>query len=309
MRVLVIGRGPVAQSILSVLPEGIDAWAGLRTGGDRLDIAVARARRGGHGPVLRRSIPTIDVATDGSGRDRPHAGSVRWDAVLTTAPPRTEELRSVLAASPDALLAAVSQVPSDVVALRAAADGRPWALLVPEFLATREQPVRWWGPLGIGFAVAGPAASGLRGLFGADARTRSTGVHTLLGQAALVIPVVAGFRIGGETWAGMLAELHSVAAASTQARAAVSSLRRSSAIPVPAAAETAVLRSGLAAALRAAPVLAPVDLEAYMRAHFGHHTAQTLRMLDEWRALGAAAGLPTDAITALRDRFAATLGG
>ncbi|GAA1794934.1 hypothetical protein GCM10009768_25030 [Leucobacter iarius] len=305
MRVLVIGRGPVAHSLLSVLPEGIDTWAGLRSGADRLDVAIAPARRDGHGAAHRRSIPAIEVA----GGDDPPAGSVRWDAVLTTAPPHAEDLGRVLASSPDALLAGVSQAPSDVIALRAAAAGRRWGLLVPEFLATRERPVRWWGPLGLGFAVAGSAAPGLRALIGVGARTRRTGVHALLEQAALVIPVVAGFRIGGETWSGMLAEVPGIAAASVQARAAVSSLRRSPGSPFPAAAEVAALRSGLAVALRAAPAIAPVDLEVYMRSHFGHHTEQTLRMLDEWRAIGSAGGLPVDAITTLRDRFAATLGG
>lgn len=313
MRVLVIGRGPVARMLLSVLPEGIDAWAGLRTGADRLDIATARARRGGRGAVRRRSVPAIDVTGA-----HPPAGEERWDAVITTASPRVNELRRVLAGSPGALLAAVSQTPGDVVALRRAAAGLDWVVAVPEFLATREDPVRWWGPGGLAFALAGPGASRAASLLRGAARTRRTGVRRVLEQAALVIPVVAGFRIGGERWSGLLAELPAVSAASAQARAAVASARRSSAStrsagPAPAgrvtAAEAAALRAGLAVALRVAPTLVPIDLERYMRTHFGRHTGQTLRMLDEWSELGAAAGLPVDAIVALRERFATTLGG
>jgi hypothetical protein len=113
--------------------------------------------------------------------------------------------------------------------------------------------------------------------------------------SALLIPVVAALEKEGWSLAA-LTRSPRLALAARAARQACDALAvhegRSPPLPIRLGSRPAVLRT----LLRVGPRLPPVDLQAYLRAHFTKVGAQTRDMLDRYATLGRAVGLPVDAL-------------
>ncbi len=275
MRVLVVGQGPVARVLATSLAESHQVGFAVRERTAKSLLVETRRRR-----TARR---TVDLVTTGEG----------WDVVISTASPASPGVAELLAQP--AVVAAVTQVPSEVELLRELAGDRPWGLVVPEFFAGGTDPTWWWPRAR--FTVAGPAAVPLRSLF-PRRWSRHAALAAPLVSAAGTMPVVAGLQAADFDLAAARRSSRQLAAAATQARAAVAAgFGGPDARPV--------RPQAVRAALTVLPRLAPFDVPHYLRSHFGGHSAQTLRMLRDWVDLGRRHGLPTDEVEALLARVPA----
>ncbi|MGW5744021.1 hypothetical protein [Amycolatopsis sp. NPDC003861] len=274
MRVLVVGQGPVARVLATSLTHPVGLAVRERTADSLL---VATRRRG----TARRTVELVSAGERPSG----------WDVVISTASPASPGVAELLAGA--AVVSAVTQVPSEVELLRELAAGRPWGLVVPGFFAGGADPTWLWPRAR--FTVAGPASALLGSLF---ARPRTAPLAAPLLSAAATMPVVAGSHAAGFDLAAARRSAGHLAAAATQARAAVAAGYGGPGVrPVRA---KAVL-----AALTVLPRLAPFDVPQYLREHFGGHGPQTVRMLHDWVELGRRHGVPTGELEALLERVPA----
>ncbi|WP_146060287.1 hypothetical protein [Amycolatopsis sp. CA-128772] len=281
MRVLVVGRGPVARVLATSLAEGHQVGLAVRerTAASRL-VGTRRLRRSGQ--AGRR----VELTTAGAG----------WDVVISTASPASPGVAELLAQP--AVVAAVTQVPSEVELLRELAGDRPWGLVVPEFFAGGADPTWWWPPARVRFTVAGPASSSLRSLFARPRWSRTAPLAAPLVSAATTMPVVAGLHAAGFDLPATRRSSRQLAAAATQARTAVAA-GYGGRNPRP------VRSQGVLAALTLLPRLAPFDVPGYLRGHFGGHGPQTVRMLRDWVDLGRQHGLPTGELEELLEQVPA----
>lgn len=232
----------------------------------------------------RTARRTVDLVAAGE----PAPG---WDVVISTASPASPGVAELLEGP--AVVAAVTQVPSEVERLRELAGDRPWGLVVPGFVAGGADPTWLWPRAR--FTVAGPASALLGSLF---ARSRTAPVVAPLLSAAAMMPVVAGLHAVDFDLAAARRSARRLAAAATQARAAVAAGfagPRTRPVRAPA----------VLAALTVLPRLAPFDVPHYLRGHFGGHGPQTVRMLRDWVDLGRRHGLPTGELEALLERVPA----
>ncbi|MFB9686938.1 hypothetical protein [Amycolatopsis plumensis] len=274
MRVLVVGKGPVARVLATSLAERHQVGFAVRE--QTADSLLVETRR------HRTARRTVALTTAGEG----------WDVVISTASPASPGVAGLLARP--AVVAAVTQVPSEVELLRELAGDRPWGLVVPGFFAGGADPTWWWPQAR--FTVAGPASDVLRSLF---ARPQPTApLAAPLVSAAATMPVVAGLHAADFDLATARHSSPQLAAAATQARDAVAA-GFGGPRPRP------VSRHAVRAALTVLPRLAPFDVPHYLRSHFGGHGEQTVRMLRDWVDLGRRHGLPTDELDALLGRVPA----
>ncbi len=271
MRVLVIGRGPVARVLVTSMAPAHQVTLAVREPAtDSLVVATNRLR--GSRRVERRvGVTPVDAP------DR------EWDVVISTASPTEPEVARLLGGS-SAIVAAVTQVPSEVTRLRELAGERPWGLVVPEFFAAEDW---WWQPGRFRFTTTGPAS--LRALF---ARSRGASSAAPLVSAATTMPVVAGLQAADFDLSAARRASRPLAFAATQARNAVAA-EFGGRHPRP------VRPAAVRAALTALPRLAPFDVRQYLRSHFGGHSAQTIRMLRDWIELGRRHGLPVEELEKL----------
>lgn len=162
--------------------------------------------------------------------------------------------------------------------------------MVPGFFAGGADPTWLWPRAR--FTVAGPAAALLGSLF---ARPKTAPLAAPLLSAAAMMPVVAGLHAADFDLAAARRSSRRLAAAATQARAAVAA-----GYGGPGA--RPVRSQAVLAALTVFPRLAPFDVPQYLRSHFGGHGPQTVRMLRDWVDLGRRHGLPTGELEALLER-------
>jgi hypothetical protein len=277
MRVLVVGKGPVAQVLATSMAGGHRVGFAVRERtGDTLLAGSRRLRT--VGPARRVDRRSVDLTTV---EDR----ALGWDVVISTASPASPGVAELLARSSAAVVAAVTQVPSEVELLRELAGDRPWGLVVPEFFAGGTDPAWWWQPARARFTVAGPASASLRTLFARPRWAPDAPLAAPLVAAAGTMPVVAGLHAAGFDLAAARRSSPLLAAAATQARAAVAAGFGG---PSPRPVRPLAVR----AALTVLPRLAPFDVRHYLRDHFGGHGGQTVRMLRDWADLSRRHGLP-----------------
>ncbi|HET6708904.1 hypothetical protein [Amycolatopsis sp.] len=285
MRVLVVGQGPVAR-VLATSVAGVHRVGFAvreRTAESRLvGTRRLRAARG----VERRSV---DLVTAGER-------AAEWDVVISTASPAAPGVAELLRQS--AIVAAVTQVPSEVELLRTLAGDRPWGLVVPEFFAGGADPTWWWPPARVRFTVAGPASVSLRSLFAHPRWSRTAALSAPLVSAATTMPIVAGLHAAGFDLTAARRSARRLAVAATQARDAV-------AAGFDGPAPRPVSPHAVRVALAVLPRLAPFDVPYYLRSHFGGHGPQTVRMLRDWAGLGRRHGLPADEVEELLGRVSA----
>ncbi|WP_143264282.1 hypothetical protein [Amycolatopsis kentuckyensis] len=286
MRVLVVGQGPVARVLATSLAEGHRVGFAVRErSAESLSAGSRRLRTVGPArPVERRSVDLTGEPTSD------------WDVVISTASPASPGVAELLGRS--AIVAAVTQVPSEVELLRELAGGRPWGLVVPEFFAADTDPTWWWAPAGVRFTVAGPASAPLRSLFGRPRWSRTTPLAAPLAAAAAMMPVVAGLHAAGFDLAAARRSSRQLATAATQARNAVAAGFGG---PSPRPVRPHAVRT----ALTVLPRLAPFNVPRYLRGHFGGHGSQTVRMLRDWVDLGRRHDLPTGELESLLERVTA----
>ena len=281
MRVLVVGHGPVARVLATSLAESHRVGFAVRERTADSLLAGTRRLRSVRGAGQRR----VDLTTAASG----------WDVVISTASPASPGVAELL--GQPAIVAAVTQVPSEVELLRALAGDRPWGLVVPEFFAGGADPTWWWPPARARFAVAGPAAVLLRSLFARPRWARTAPLAAPLVSAATTMPVVAGLHTAGFDLAAARSSRR-LAAAATQARNAVAAEYGG---PSPRPVHPLAVR----AALTAFPRLAPFDVPPYLRSHFGGHGPQTVRMLRDWVDLSRRHDLPAGELEELLEQVPA----
>ena len=131
MRVLVVGKGPVAQVLATSM-----------AGGHRVGFAV-RERTGDTLLAGSRRLRTAGPAAGRAAKRRPddhRLPGTGLDVVISTASPASPEVAELLARPSAAIIAAVTQVPSEVELLRELAGDRPWGLVVLEFFAAGADP-------------------------------------------------------------------------------------------------------------------------------------------------------------------------
>jgi len=286
MRVLVVGHGPVARVLATSLAGSHRVGFAVREPtGDSLLVETSRLRIAGSARARRR----VDLMTAAEGASG-------WDAVISTASPTSPGVAESL--RQPSIVAAVTQVPSEVEILRELAGDRPWGLVVPEFFAGGADPAWWWQPGRVRFTVAGPAAASLRASFARPRWSRSAPLAAPLVSAATAMPVVAGLHAAGFDLAAARRSSRRLAAAATQARAAVAAGFGG---PSPRPVRSQAVR----AALTVLPRLAPFDVPRYLRGHFGGHGQQTILMLRDWADLGRQHGLPTGELEALLEQVPA----
>ncbi|WP_410642342.1 hypothetical protein [Amycolatopsis sp. lyj-346] len=291
MRVLVVGQGPVARVLATSLAGSHRAGFAVRERtAESLLVETRRLRTAG--PARRVEQRSVDLTTAGEGASG-------WDVVISTASPSSPGVAELL--GPPAIVAAVTQVPSEVELLRELAGDRPWGLVVPEFFAGGADPTWWWPPSRARFTVAGPASSSLRSLFDRPQWSRTAPLSAPLVSAATTMPVVAGLHAAGFDLGAARRSSPRLAAAATQARNAVAAGFGG---PSPRPVRPQAVR----AALTLLPRLAPFDVPSYLRSHFGGHGTQTVRMLRDWVELGRRHGLPTGELDELLSRAAAVTG-
>jgi hypothetical protein len=277
MRVLVVGQGPVARVLAtSTAPGHRVGFAVRERTADELVVESSRLRTAG--PARRAERRRVGLTTPG---DR----APGWDVVISTASPAAPGVAAWLGRPSAAVVAAVTQVPSEVELLRELAGDRPWGLVVPEFFAGGGDPTWWWPPARVRFTTAGPASAALRSLFASPRWARNSPLPAPLVAAAGTMPVVAGLHAAGFDLAAARRSSPTLAAAATQARAAVAAAFGG---PSPRPVHPLAVR----AALTALPRLAPFDVRHYLREHFGGHGGQTVRMLRDWADLSRRHGLP-----------------
>ncbi|WP_223227703.1 ArsR/SmtB family transcription factor [Leifsonia xyli] len=198
----------------------------------------------------------------------------KWDLAVATAPPTVPTIRKILAGDSFAAIAAVTQVPSEVRELESIAGARPWGLIIPGFLAWGTDPTRYW-KVGPQFTLAVTLTPPARSLFPRPAPTAT--VADVLMQAATTIPIVATLTTMDFNISAAARRTVQIAAAANEARAAVAAAYR---LPTPRSVWPPVVQT----ALRTLPMLAPMDLREYLRAHFGKHATQTLKLHRDWIA-------------------------
>ncbi|MCR6481592.1 hypothetical protein M8542_02070 [Amycolatopsis sp. OK19-0408] len=270
MRVLVIGRGPVARVLVTSMAPAHQVTLAVREPAAGSLLVETRRLRGARRVERRVGL----TPADGPAQD--------WDVVLSTASPIAPEVARLLGAS--GAVVAVTQVPSEVARLRELAGDRPWGLVVPEFFAAEDW---WWQPGRFRFTTTGPEV--LRTLVD---NARSAPLAAPLVSAATMMPVVAGLQAADFDVVTARRASRQAANAATQARAAV-------AAEFGARPPRPVRPVAVRAALAVLPRLAPFDLPQYLRNHFGGHRAQTVRMLHDWIELGRRHDLPTDGLEGL----------
>jgi hypothetical protein len=236
----------------------------------------------------RRAERRVDLTTAAD----PPSG---WDVVISSASPASPGVAELLRQPSAGIVAAVTQVPSEAELLRELAGDRPWGLVVPEFFAGGADPTWWWPPARVRFTVAGPASAALRSLFGRPQWARRASLAAPLLSAATTMPVVAGLHASGFDLAAARRSSRPLAAAASQARAAVVAGFGG---PSPRPLSPHAVR----VALTVLPRLAPFDVPDYLRSHFGGHGTQTVRMLRDWVDLGRRHGVPTDELEELLGR-------
>ena len=288
MRVLVVGKGPVAQVLATSMAGGHRVGFAVRERtGDTLLAGSRRLRTAGPArPVERRSVDRTTTDDQAPG----------WDVMISKASPASPGVAELLARPSAAIIAAVTQVPSEVELLRELAGDRPWGLVVPEFFAAGTDPVWWWQPARARFTIAGPASASLRSLFARPRWSPDAPLAAPLVSAATTMPVVAGLQAVDFDLAAARRSSATLAAAATQARAAVAAGFGG---PKPRPVRPHAVR----AALTVLPRLAPFDVRDYLRGHFGDHGAQTVRMLRDWVDLGHRHGLPAGELEGLLRRL------
>ncbi|WP_410612114.1 hypothetical protein [Amycolatopsis sp. lyj-109] len=288
MRVLVVGHGPVARVLATSLAESHRVGFAVRErSAESLLVESRRLRTAGSARQVEQR--SVELTTPGEGASG-------WDVVISTASPASPGVADLLGQS--AIVAAVTQVPSEVELLRELAGTRPWGLVVPEFFAGGADPTWWWPPARVRFTVAGPASVLLRSLFARPRWARTAPLAAPLVSAATTMPVVAGLHAAGFDLKATRRSSRQLAAAATQARAAVAA-GFGGPSPRP------VRSQAVLAALTALPRLAPFDVPRYLRTHFGGHGPQTVRMLRDWADLGRQHGLPTGALEELLEQVPA----
>ncbi|MEV7094106.1 hypothetical protein AB0M80_14855 [Amycolatopsis sp. NPDC051045] len=287
MRVLVVGQGPVARVLATSAAESHRVGFAVRER-TAASLIVGTSRLRTAGPARRAERRSVDLTTAGEGISG-------WDVVLSTASPASPGVAELLRQPSAGIVAAVTQVPSEVELLRELAGDRPWGLVVPEFFAADADPTWWWTPARVRFTIAGPAAAPLRSLFGRPQWSRTAPLAAPLMSAAAMMPAIAGLHAASFDVAAARRRSPSLAIAATQARNAVAagfggpSLRP-------------IRPHAVRAALTVLPRLAPFDVQRYLRGHFGGHGAQTVRMLRDWVDLGRRHGLPTGELEELLER-------
>ena len=281
MRVLVVGQGPVARVLATSVAGVHRAGFAVRERTAESRLVGTRRLRSARG-VGRRSVDLVPAGERAAG----------WDIVISTASPASPGVAELLAGVP--VVAAVTQVPSEVELLRELAGDRPWGLVVPEFFAGGGDPTWFWPRAR--FTVAGPASDLLRSLFARPQRTAPLAAPLV--SAATAMPVVAGLHAAGFDLTAARRSSRRLAAAATQARAAVAAGFGG---PSPRPVRSQAVR----AALTVLPRLAPFDVPRYLRGHFGGHGQQTILMLRDWADLGRQHGLPTGELEALLEQVPA----
>jgi len=123
--------------------------------------------------------------------------------------------------------------------------------------------------------------------------TQAHGAAEML--AAANIPLAAQVESAGWSLQGARSDLGAASLAASEAAGIVAAVH--GAKPSPAIARSA---AGMRAALSALSLLAPFDLERYLRHHFTKVAAQTRLMLDDLIDEGAARGLPVTRLRRLR---------
>ncbi|MEU5262863.1 hypothetical protein [Amycolatopsis sp. NPDC021455] len=274
MRVLVVGHGPVARVLATSLADSHRVGFAVRERTeDSLLVSTSRLRIAR--PARRAEQRRVALTT---------AGEPGWDLVISTASPASPGVAELLGQA--AVVAAVTQVPSEVELLRELAGDRPWGLAVPGFCAGGADPAWWWSPARVRFTVAGPASARLRSLFARPGWSRAAPLAAPLVSAATTMPVVAGLHAADFDLKAARRSARQLAVAATQARAVVAA-GFGGPSPRP------VRPRAVLAALAVLPPLAPFDVPDYLRRHFGGHGPQTVRMLRDWVGLGRRHGLPT----------------
>jgi hypothetical protein len=237
-------------------------------------------------PIVERRVER--VAADSVGG--------LWDVVVTTAPPGAPGVRELLARIDAGAVVGVSQVPSEVAALETVAGERPWGLVVPGVLAWDMQPTRWWR-MGSVISVAGSAAPFVRSVFRVIAP--ETSVPGALLQAATVMPVVAGLHAAAFRLERVGQEATRWSRAADEARGAIAAAYE---LPKPRRVPPLAIR----ASLRALPLIAPLDVPAYLRSHFGGHHSQTMQMLTDWIGAARDHSLDSGTLEGLREQLERT---
>ncbi|HMR48048.1 MAG TPA: hypothetical protein PKE40_11000 [Arachnia sp.] len=286
MNILIIGHGPIARVLATSI--GVEHRIVLAVRGPAGERNAVASRRVGAWPrpIVERRVERLAIDSIRG----------RWDAVITTAPPHAPGVRELLTSIDAGAVTAVSQVPSEVAALKELASDRPWGLIVPGVLAWDTQPTRWWR-IGSVVSVAGPAAPHLRGIF--RHRAPEVALPGVLLQAATTMPVVAGLHAAGFRLARAAKEAARWARAADEARRAIAAEYR---LPEPRPVRPLAVR----AALWALPRVAPLDVPVYLRSHFGGHRSQTMQMLTDWISAAQEHSLRSGALEELREQLEGT---
>lgn len=283
VKLLLVGRGPVAQVLAASARRTTDVVLATRDDAPgTLALDVARHR---HQPrrSRRTTVLTLPLA---------EAAAREWDVVLTTAPVEATALGTLLAASPRAALASVTQVPSEADALAHAADGRPWGLVAPGFLAQGRDEVRWWQPGGAGVGLAGEAADMLREALDPHC-LRLKDVPAFAPLHAAVVPMATVAMLERHGWDRRRA--------AADARRIVAVVRESGEALAAAYGGTPAraVAPVVASVLRILQRVTPFDVDAYARDHFGRHSVQTRTLLGDWVRLGECFDRPARTTAAL----------
>ncbi len=293
---MIIGSGPIARLLATSITSDARVALGVRESTGMFDVRTAQASRlrGRRSPRVRRVElwPVSDVDAD------------NWDIVISTAPVIESDVSDLFrAAGPDVVLASVSQVPSEIEALRDIAGEHRWAVITPNVLAwTSGMMTHWWQPGAARFTIAEPVGGEIaQTLFGGERWAASGSVSSGLLAAAAVMPMMAALQVSEFEQRICRSTLRSGAAAADEAGRAVAAAYG---VHEPRSVNPVIVGIGL----RAMRACAPFDVDDYFRAHFGSHTHQTTTMLDDWIVLGNTYGLRTEALVTLRDALSDAAG-
>jgi hypothetical protein len=310
---LIIGAGSVGQVL------------GLHLSGTGRDVGVlvrpahaAQARSGYQlrrlrrlrGPVDGRFLP--DRVIDDIALLHPGDWNAIWLCVSSTGLRGLglEQLRA-RAISPTIVL--TSQGVHDRAVLESHWPAEQVVLAAPQFFAFPRPPADpgrpdavtscWTPPGAADWQVSGTGgrASAVAGaLRQGGLKVKSTQVHGAAEMlAAANIPLAAQVESAGWSLRAARRDLGAVSLAASEAAGIVAAVH--GAKPPPAIARSA---AGMRAALSALSLLAPFDLERYLRHHFTKVAAQTRLMLDDLIGEGAARGLPVTRLRRLRASLA-----
>ncbi len=284
MSLLLVGRGPVATVLSGLIRPGVGV--GVLSRGTERSVRLLSARSGAPDTESGRAFPAFSW-------DEALAHG-RWDAIVCAAPLSPGAIRELAAAAPDAPFALTSHTPSEVRTFRSLVRRGGWALATPGFLATQGQPVTWWQPGGARVALAGPGSRAISTFFlpRAVSEVQLTETRALV-RAATTVPFAAALDVVRGDWAELL-RWDLPRRAANEARITL----------CPSARRRPLRRLPTRAALSMLPRLAGFPADAALRAHVGSRRAQSLRMLDDWIALGEAGGTGVAALRELREHLA-----